>query len=385
MANQEHLDLLKRGSKVWNEWRAINPKVRPNFSCTTIKDIDLSKANLSGANFGKTILADVNFEEADLSFSNMGGVRILGFSNLVWTKLFHSYLRKADLHGVNLTESKIWECDLTNANLTRANLSRSDLSGSNLMGADLSDAQLCEANLGYACMYGADLAGADLRKTILVGTDLRKANLSCCWIFGLSAWDLKTSGSLQFDLVVTNRDDDRGIITTDSLEIAQFIYLLSRNERIRDVIDTIGKKAILILGRFTRERKTVLDAIRCELRTKGYIPILFDFEKPSMRNITETVSVLAHLSRFIIADLTQAKSIPQELQRIVPNLPSVPILPILHASDHEYSMFKDFLDYPWVLTPHVYEDQDNLLESLAEKIIAPAEKKAYEIEKRRMS
>src|SRR3712207_8248172 len=48
---------------------------------------------------------------------------------------------------------------------------------------------------------------------------------------------------------------------------------------IRDVIDTVGKKAVLILGRFTPERKTVLDDLRDELRKRNYLPILFDFDK----------------------------------------------------------------------------------------------------------
>jgi hypothetical protein len=37
---------------------------------------------------------------------------------------------------------------------------------------------------------------------------------------------------------------------------------------------------VLILGRFTEERKLVLDALREELRQRCYLPILFDFEKP---------------------------------------------------------------------------------------------------------
>ena len=57
------------------------------------------------------------------------------------------------------------------------------------------------------------------------------------------------------------------------------------NEKLRDVIDTIGKKAVLILGRFTDERKAVLEAIREELRKRDYIPILFDFEKPESRDV----------------------------------------------------------------------------------------------------
>jgi hypothetical protein len=127
----------------------------------------------------------------------------------------------------------------------------------------------------------------------------------------------------------------------------------------------------------------VLDALRAELRNRGYLSILFDFDKPSSRNLTETVSTLAHLARFLIADITDAKSIPQELQRIVPSLPSVPVQPLLLSSQYEYAMFKDFLDYPWVLVPYRYDNLENLLASLEEKVIAPAETKAQEIEERR--
>jgi hypothetical protein len=49
------------------------------------------------------------------------------------------------------------------------------------------------------------------------------------------------------------------------------------------VIDTITSKVVLILGRFTPERKSVLDAIRDQLRKRNYLPVLFDFEKPSNR------------------------------------------------------------------------------------------------------
>ena len=169
----------------------------------------------------------------------------------------------------------------------------------------------------------------------------------------------------------------------DNLEVAQFIYLLLNNEKIRDVIDTITSKVVLILGRFTPERKAVLDAIRNELRKRDYLPVLFDFDKPASKNLTETVSTLAHLARFIIADITDARSIPQELQCIVPNNPSVPVRPLILSSQYEYSMFKDLRDYPWVLMPYRYDSLEELLTSLEEKVIAPATAKVQEIEDRR--
>jgi hypothetical protein len=165
----------------------------------------------------------------------------------------------------------------------------------------------------------------------------------------------------------------------DNLEVAQFVYLLLNNERIRQVIDTITSKVVLILGRFTADRKAILDAIRDELRQHDYLPILFDFEKPAGRDLTETISTLAHMARFIIADITEAKSIPQELQAIVPNLPSVPVQPLLLASEYEYGMFEHFKRYPWVLEVYRYKDSHEVLTSLENKIISRVEAKAREL------
>jgi hypothetical protein len=181
---------------------------------------------------------------------------------------------------------------------------------------------------------------------------------------------------IQTNLTITREQD--ATITVDNLEVAQFIYLLLNNQKIRDVIDTITCKVVLILGRFTPERKAILDAIRDELRKRDYLPVLFDFDKPSNRDITETVSTLAHMAKFVIADITDAKSIPQELMAIVPRLPSVPLQPLLLASQREYGMFEHFKRFPWVLEPYLYEDQKRLLAAITEKVIGPAEARAME-------
>ena len=106
------------------------------------------------------------------------------------------------------------------------------------------------------------------------------------------------------------------------------------------MIDTITSKIVLILGRFTDDSRAVLEGIREELRKRDYLPVLFDFEKPSSRNLTETVRTLALLACFVTADVTDARSIPQELMAIVPNLPSLPVQPLLLASQHKYGCSK---------------------------------------------
>jgi hypothetical protein len=88
------------------------------------------------------------------------------------------------------------------------------------------------------------------------------------------------------------------------------------------------------------------------------------------------------MARFVIAATTDAKSIPQELMAIVPNLPSVPVQPLLLASQNEYGMFEHFRRYPWVLEPLLYENQEALLIDLEQKVIAPAEAKAKELTQR---
>jgi hypothetical protein len=117
-----------------------------------------------------------------------------------------------------------------------------------------------------------------------------------------------SEGTKQQNLVITREGESE--VTVDNIEVAQFVYLLLHNEKIRNVLDMITTKAVLILGRFTEGRKNILDALQEELRRRDYLPILFDFEKSIGRDITETVSLLARMARFVVADITDAKSIP---------------------------------------------------------------------------
>lgn len=252
--------------------------------------------------------------------------------------------------------------------LTGANLAEADLRDTDLRGACLRGTNLWHTDLSGACLLRANLQGANL-----VFCNLNDSDLSGADIYGI-AWNVSVEGAKQTDLVITRRSQSR--ITVDNLEVAQFIYLLLDNKRIRQLIDTVTSKVVLILGRFTLHRKAVLDQLKLKLRLLGYSPVLFDFEGPETRDVTETVSTLAHLSRFVIADITDARSIPQELSAIVPTLPSVPVQPIIQSGAAEYGMFEHFKRYSWVLPIFQYEDSMHLLSEIEEAIIRPAEELA---------
>jgi uncharacterized protein YjbI with pentapeptide repeats len=385
VANREHLKLLGQGMEVWDEWRLKNSQIQADLSGADLSEADLGMMDFSGADLRGAVLRDANLSDAGLSGVNLRKADLSGAdfrgAVLQGADLSETNFGDADLREADFREAYLFKADLREADLRGAVLQGADLDDADLRGANISDADLSGTDLRGANLCGADLTGANLMYANLIETNCENANFTNCEIYGISAWNLKLQGAVQSDLIITQ--DDEPIITVDNLEVAQFIYLLLHNEKIREVIDTISRKVVLILGRFTPERKEILDTIRNELRNHDYLPVMFDFEKPTNRDLTETVRTLAHLARFIIADITEPRSIPQELQAIVPHL-AVPVQPLLlEGSTGEYAMFQDLKKkYHWVLPIHQYKDINYLLDSLGEKVIAPAEAKAQELEKR---
>jgi hypothetical protein len=375
MANDDHVAQLMNGVAAWNAWRDENSNILPNLNGANLNGANLSDAILCGADLSGAELASADLSGADLSGADLSGATLLG------ARLYFANLSGANLSGAKLDKADLYQAKLIEADLSGASLSGADLSGAELASADLSGAYIVDARLIGANLSGANLSGANLQIAALVNTDLAGADLTGCRIYGVSAWRLNLdSRTKQQNLVITHSSE--AAITVDNIEVAQFIYLMLHNEKIRDVIDTITSKAVLILGRFTDERKAVLDALREELRKHDYLPILFDFDVPATRDITETVSLLARMARFIIADLTDPSSIPKELEAIVPGL-AVPVQPLLEGSSRPYAMFKDYWKYEWVLPVYRYEGMALLLATLAERVIAPAEGKLKALEERR--
>jgi len=119
----------------------VGVDLNPLRQLGSLRQLNLSGADLSGAN-----LRDFNLSSTDLEGAC----------------LVNANLRRADLSFA----------ELNNADLCGADLSNANLHGASLENADLRDATLSCADLNSADLTGADLSGADLAGAILDGTDL---------------------------------------------------------------------------------------------------------------------------------------------------------------------------------------------------------------------
>lgn len=325
---------------------------------------------------------------------------VLDMVRLYDVSLHETELDSASFVGATFCPRLLYKSSLVKANFADANLGGANLTGADLTDANLQHAVLVDANLGptrvvvmhnlrtgggkptsvdsfehpecSTILHGADLRCADLRNACLVQADLREADLRGARVYGVSAWNVRLDGAKQEELVVTHPKEPALIV--EGLELAQFMHLMLKNKSLRRIIDTITSKVVLILGNFSPEWKPTLDKMRIRLRGRGYVPVMFDFEKPKSRDFSETVDLLARMARFVVVDISEPRSTPHELRGIVESVRSVPILPVQRRDYQPYTMFTDLQVYHHVLPVIVYEDSEELMSRFDEEIIGPAEK-----------
>lgn len=376
MADSDHLTLLASGAEQWNRLR---PKW-PEFQNTDFDGADLSGCDLDAANFTGCSLVGAKLRACNLRGAFMSRTD-LSRADMSDTNAYYARFVEARMGEAKLVGTKLTGACLDGANLDGADLTQADLSGAQLRGSSMVSARLRSAMLMGASFMFADLSGADLGGSVMIGATLVKTNVEACifddcHVYGVSAWDLTGEPASSNGLLIS----PQGNVSVSDLKMAQFMYLMLENRHLRDVIDSITSKTVLLLGRFTPSRKRVLDELRDLIRCRDLVPVIFDFEKPSDRDVTETVGLLARMSRYVIADLTDSSSVPQELQAFVPNV-AVPVQPIVLAPQTGWSMFSDLKrKYHWVLEPMQYTDAEDL-SLLLDKLLEPAERKRQDLQR----
>jgi hypothetical protein len=151
MADEKHLEILKQGVEIWNQWRVDHPEIKPLLSGAYLSGADLARAQLSRAILTRTDLRGAHLSGADLSKAI-----------LIGAQLSMAQLSEADLSGAQLSEA-----DLSGADLSRAHLSGTYLEGAHLSKADLSGAELSKATFGYTAIANVDLSQVEGLDTIV--------------------------------------------------------------------------------------------------------------------------------------------------------------------------------------------------------------------------
>jgi uncharacterized protein YjbI with pentapeptide repeats len=305
-----------------------------NLEQADLTKASLQKADLTETKLDQAILKGTNFNEA-----NLDGTLLTQCDLSTWTfrnaSMVNIKMVNSNLTGVNLSGRTLAGASFWRSNLTKANLSETDCQMVEFAEAKLANANLSLSNFDTGEFRDADLTNADLHGSILANASLLRAvvegaNFKDCYVYGISAWDLVGTPRFQKDLIITPPTEP--VITVDDLEVAQFVYLVYNNKKIRNFMNAFTEKNVLILGRFTPpERKAVLDGLREKLRTVDLVPIVFDFDAPEDKDYTETVQTLTGMSMFVIVDVTNPKSTPLEMEATVKQF-KIPYLPIIDTS-----------------------------------------------------
>jgi uncharacterized protein YjbI with pentapeptide repeats len=331
MSQDDLSEILLRGAKVWNAWRErhrgpltlaaphwynapgrngvqMKARNRLDFSGMNLSGVAIHRAFAEGLNLRDAVFEDAHFEEGDFSRANFAGA---SFRN---TKFNKTVLTDANFDGATFV----------NCNLNRINLA------------------------------GASFRVKEISETV---------------VYGISAWDLKTSDETKQSRLVIERtyglysdliQEGKVPLMVDDIELAQFVYYLSNHKKMRDALNIMNEKGVLLLGRFKDGGLERLYSIRERLQSKGYMAMIFDFERPDNLSLTETVVTMAGLSKFVVADLS-GSSVTAELQSILGQIKK----PIL-AFGNPSATFPDVADQTKVLT--IEGDDSKLLDALEDKL-----------------
>jgi uncharacterized protein YjbI with pentapeptide repeats len=347
--------LSERDPYAWNAWRRKHRKERLDLRGIVIRGkylggLDLSNCVLDDAELDRSDLrsADLrgsSFKRTDLSLSNLGGAQCDGAS-FRDTKLFAVYaggcsftgstFRGADLAEANLLQANFTDATFVNTDFERARLDRAVLKGTTIRACNLGHASFVDTRLDNTLI--ADCAAPYVNaKRIRIGVDVEQRQLF------LGHTIRAVPGGLY-----SRR------ITANDLRMASFLGELEMPDCLTHLINAGNDYLVLILGRFSEEGRGVLQALERNVWSRGRIPLVFDFEGPTQRKLVDAVRFFACLSQFIIVDLSNPRSVPFELQAVVPQL-AIPLVPVIRRGNKPFAMLSDLTrTYPWVLPVFSY-------------------------------
>lgn len=138
---------------------------------------------------------------------------------------------------------------------------------------------------------------------------------------------------------------------------------------------------VLIFGFFGTDHVENREVLREELRRRGYVPLVFPYTRPPLRNVADIMRAVTHLVSFAIADLTAPPEIQEDLGSLLElflsetGRPLVPVHQGVTLSKLPTELRKK---YPSVFPLHTYSGAGELREALERIISEPFETKQHE-------
>ena len=106
MANNDQINILLKGSERWNKWREENREAEIDISNAELDGANLSSMNLRNANFSRASMKGANLLNASLEDANLTGADF-SHANLKGAMMAHADCKNIDLVHANLPFSLI--------------------------------------------------------------------------------------------------------------------------------------------------------------------------------------------------------------------------------------------------------------------------------------
>ena len=350
--NQQHLDILKSGVKVWNSWREAHPEIVPDLSGATLTGLTAQGINFNSTNLSRALLYEARLEKSMFIGAN---------------------LNKAICAGSNFNESFFSRTRLTGTSFNSASLRSTNFMRSVFQRVDLSHAKLTTADFRLAKLDQVNLEFAKLDRVNFSGT--RMVN---CLVNGVMATDLETQGIQLQKLIISNHDDPT--VTVESLEVVQTIFARLYSLTV-DCNSGASPNLVLVFGDFQKERRKILRSIYWELKRRGLSPVLVYLDKPAGRSFFALLHQLALMARFIIGDVSQPDLLPVDFINFIAQFRLPVQLMVQAANDEEGWLTPNLQNCHWFLSPFCYQTVEEGTIGIGEKIINPLEVKFQELQR----
>ena len=301
-------EVILKGAAAWNKWQEEN-KFPPHFARPSW------------------------YECRDERGMQIKGRNELDFSGI---HLTNASVHLAFAEGLNMRNAEVVGCHFEEGDFSRADFSNTTFVNTKFNKTILTD----------AVFEGATFINCNLNRVNLVNADFRLKEIRETVVYGISAWDLKTDPAMKQSRLVIEKSYElysdliasgKIPMMVDDIEMAQFVYYLSSHKNMRNMINILNSKGVLLLGKFKDGGLERLYSLMDWFKARNYTPMLFDFERPNSLDYTETVITMAGLAKFIVADLSGG-SVPQELYATLSSFQK-PV--IVYSDQPAYSMFKD--------------------------------------------